>query len=123
LQARAARLRVEMGRDVLALAPPLAVADRLRAGIGWMARHPVWPAGLLALGWLVRGRTRRSQRRESLAGKARPRRSSWLARGVRLLAQLIGLWAARRWWVWRLVRPFVRAWRTGPAPARGSARR
>jgi len=52
LRLRSAELRVTIARDAQVLGPPLAAADQIHAGLGWLREHPEWPLGgalLLAL--------------------------------------------------------------------------
>jgi hypothetical protein len=49
---RSAELRYTLRGDLARLQRPAAWADQLTAGIHWVAQHPQWPAGALAL-WLV----------------------------------------------------------------------
>jgi hypothetical protein len=45
LQLRSAELRLRVERDVIRLAPALALADRGVAGLHWLRAHPEWPLG------------------------------------------------------------------------------
>lgn len=57
---RSAELRHAMARQARALQSPLALADRVRAGLHYLRQHPVWPVAALAL--LVVQRPRRALR-------------------------------------------------------------
>jgi hypothetical protein len=45
LQLRSAELRLRVERDVMRLAPSLALADRGVAGLRWLREHPEWSLG------------------------------------------------------------------------------
>jgi hypothetical protein len=49
LLVRSAELRWAMGRQAQALATPLAIADQVQAGVGWLRRNPEWPLGALVV--------------------------------------------------------------------------
>lgn len=49
LQLRSAELRLRIERDVVRLAPSLALADRGMAGLRWLREHPEWPIGAAVL--------------------------------------------------------------------------
>lgn len=79
---RSALLRDRWGRQALALAPPLALADHVVGGWRWLRSHPELPAAALLLSVAVR-----------------PRRLwRW------------GLRAVWTWRLWRRARPWLRPW-------------
>lgn len=82
LLARSAELRDTLAWQARALASPLALADRLRAGARWLQRHPAWP--LAGLAWLLLRPPRRVLR--------------WLPSlfGAWQLLRRVGLWLGRR---------------------------
>ena len=47
LLVRSAELRLTMAQEMQVLQRPLALADRVYRGIGWLGRNPQWPAGIL----------------------------------------------------------------------------
>lgn len=49
LLVRSAELRVAVARQSQVLRTPLAVADQVRAGVGWLRRNPEWPLGALVV--------------------------------------------------------------------------
>lgn len=65
LLVRSAELRLAVGRQAQALQTPLAIADQVRAGVGWLRRNPEWPLGALVV--LVVLRPRRALRWASRA--------------------------------------------------------
>lgn len=56
LQARNALLRQQLAADSRVLQAPLAVADRVLAGLGWLRRHPQWLAAGAATLLILRPR-------------------------------------------------------------------
>ena len=60
LQARNALLRRQLAEDSRVLQAPLAVADRVLTGLGWLRRHPQWLAA--GAGTLLILRPRRTWR-------------------------------------------------------------
>ena len=53
---RSNELRLRLERDVIRLAPTLALADRGLAGLHWVRAHPEYPLGALAVLALARPR-------------------------------------------------------------------
>lgn len=49
LRVRSAELRLRAGLEAQVLAPPLALADQVRAGVQWLREHPEWPLGALVV--------------------------------------------------------------------------
>ncbi|MDE2147753.1 MAG: hypothetical protein KGJ24_13785 [Burkholderiales bacterium] len=83
---RSARLRAELGVELASWRRPLAAADLVQAGWGWLRANPQWPLAALAL-----------------AAVARPRRLwRWLGVGLsawragRSLTRLLGQRRRRR---------------------------
>jgi hypothetical protein len=56
LRARSEALRLRAGRQATALERPLALADRVREGLRWLAAHPQWIAVLAAVPVVLRPR-------------------------------------------------------------------
>jgi len=56
LQLRSAELRLRVERDVMRLAPSLALADRGVAGLHWLREHPEWPIGAAVVVVLLKPR-------------------------------------------------------------------
>ena len=56
LVARSHALRARLASEALTLQRPLALADRVRGGLHWLAAHPQWIAAVVALPVLLRPR-------------------------------------------------------------------
>jgi hypothetical protein len=56
LLARSQQLRERLGQEAQAMAPALAVADRVRGGFQWLMARPLWLAAIVAVPLLLRPR-------------------------------------------------------------------
>ncbi|MEO7246805.1 MAG: hypothetical protein ABIX12_16855, partial [Rubrivivax sp.] len=109
LQARAAALRSDFRLHVKVLQPPLAAIDRVRGGLAWLSRRPLWPAAALAVSALLATRRRRPA---AVAGR-RAASTRGIGGSAATSAQWgkLGRWTARAWGGWRMVRGGLRALR------------